>query len=503
MSKKKELLNRYIDINFRYIKYFFPMLIEEIDISKLKEEINDNNKVAREKEKIDIVFKDKICEYLDAKFDIAKKNLLFLDNEYDKFDFDYELCNKLLWLLNYKYKEIDIEFPTLRDDFTIKDAKKIVKDFYREILKNNPNDVNLMNYIIDNKLNIIYDNERAFTDVKTSDINITYANDLSFLIVIAHELAHSYAYFRKTNLMGSEDVRNVEIESSFVEKLLLKYLKENKFPIIRENNNNRPVNEEDIDKYYAAVFYSTLTYAYRIIDEMDFIDNLSEDFVINRQNFDDYVSNSPYEYNYIVQADFINDILDNYIPEETKNINIKDLKEVSKKLNIYNYNEFGSFKFSIRYVFSYLMSLFFDDISKEEKNINYFIEFLDNKNDYSCKDLIDLFSIDIEDTMTLPTAFLLKYKDILNKKGDELKINPYITQDFINSEIKNYKKMIKKNKDDKGLEQKKMILIRKIFHLLDKTKINNDMYPFDISSQLDDADVDKIDELEKKLIQLL
>ena len=247
MSRKRELLNHYVDYNFRNIKYFFPMLVEEIDVKKIKEDIDEEDRIPKVKEQIDNAFKNKLCEYLNSKFDIAKMNIQFLDSEYNLFEFDYELCDKMLWFLNYKWTKVRKDFPELVDDFTIDDAKNILKDFYKDLFHNNPNDYNYIEYIIDNKIKIVYEDERAVTDVNSQDVKISYTPDLLFLIVLAHETAHSYSYFKKDDLLGEVDIRNVEIESSFIEKLFIKYLIDNKYPIIREDNKIRSVNEEDYE----------------------------------------------------------------------------------------------------------------------------------------------------------------------------------------------------------------------------------------------------------------
>ena len=501
MSKKEELLKHYTDYRYRYLRYYFPMVIDEVPIKEIKEEINNEEKIFYQKEKIDNIFKDKICEYLNAKFDIVKLNLNFLNNEYEKFEYDYELCDKMLWFINYRYLKQEIEFPELVDDFSIKDSINLVKEFYTDLLKDNPNDVNVINYIADNKVDVLFEPNRSVTEVSTSDISAAYTPDLLFLIVLVHEIAHSYAYYKTDNLMGSFDTRTIEIESSFVEKLFLKYLKEKGYSIIREENKIRAVNDKDLETYFLYSFYGTMAHAYKIIDEKDFIDNLGEDFEINRESFNNYLNYSPYYLDYVSQAAIINDLLDDYLPDEYKKVSKDILKNSLDDLFIYNYNEFGSFTFSTRYIGCYLLSSYFEDIMDDEKSIKYFKEFLNSKNDYSFSDTCDLFGIDINDTIMLPTTYMQKYLDIVNKKELKVRRYPYVTDEYVKTELDDYNELIKKTKESDGLKQEEMILIRKLLHLYNKTKITNDTYPFDINSQLDDNDVEEIDKIQKRLIK--
>ncbi len=503
MSKKVELLKHYADYKYRYLKYYFPMIIEEVPIKEIKKQFNDEEKVTVQKNKVDNIIKDKLCEYLNTKFDIVKQNLLFLDNEYEKFGFDYELCDKMLWFVNYKWSKYDNEYLQLVDDFTISDSINLVKEFYNDLLKDNPNDVTAVNYIINNKINVVYTPDRAITDVSTSDINLTYTPDLSFLVVLAHEIAHAYAYYKTDNLMGSQDIRTVEIESSFIEKLFLKYLKEKQYPIIKDEKEIRGLNDKDLESYFISIFYSTLTYAFKIVDEKDFIDNLNEDRIINRDTFNDYLSYSPYEYNYIVQATFINDILDDYIYDDLKKIPIDEMKESLNEIGLYKHNEFGSFKFAVRYVGSYLLATYFDDIIDDEENVKNFIEFLNCKNDYSYADICNLIGLEVDDAITLPTVFMKKYLDIMNKDEIKVKRYPYITDEYVESDMNEYSKIIEKNKKSDRVEQEKMKLVRKMFHYYNSTKISTDLYPFNSISQLDDNEIDDLELVKKKLEKLL
>ena len=503
MSKKEELLKHYADYRYRCLRYYFPMVIDDVPIKEIKEDINDEERICFQKEKIDNVFKDKICEYLNTKFDIVKLNLNFVNNEYEKYEYDYELCDKMLWFINYKLLKQEIEYPELVDDFSIKDSINLVKEFYSELLKDNPNDVNVINYIADKKIEVVYEPDRSVTDVGTSDISVAYTPDLLFLIVLVHEIAHAYAYYKTDTLMGTYDIRTTEIESSFVEKLFLKYLKEKGYPIIRDENGIRSVNDNDLETYFLSTFYSTITHAYKIIDEKDFIDNLGEDFEINRDSFNDYLNYSPYNIDYIAQATFINEILDDYLPEEYKRVPKETMKESLEDLFVYNYNEFGTFTFAARYIGCYLLSSYFEDIMDDEKSIKYFKEFLNSKNDYSFSDTCDLFGIDVNDTITLPTMYMQKYLDIINKKELKVRRFPYVTDEYVKTDMDYYNEVIKKTKESDGSMQDEMILLRKLFHLYNKTKISKDMYPFDINSQLDDNDVEEIEIIKKKLEKVI
>jgi hypothetical protein len=502
MHKKEELLRHYVDVNYGNIKRTFPMLLEEIDIKSIKENIDTEDKVYNQKRKIDNVFKDKMAEYLNAKFDIAQLNVYFIKSRHDIFEFDYELADKLLWFNNYIWNLNQVELPYLRNDITISDSKEIVREFFHDLLKDNPNDITKIDYIIDNKINISYDEKTATTDINSNIINITYTPDLYFLIIIAHEVAHSLAYYNKDDLLGPEDVRCVEIESSFIEKLFIKYLKDNELPIIEEDKKIRPINDEDIDKFYVGVFGSIIRYAYAIIDELDFVESLEDKPEITRESLDRYILNCPYTFNYSIKAYCINEILNNYIEPEYHNLTIGELKEAKKDIGLYTYNEFGSFEFNIRYLFSYLLSNYFEDMLDDPRTIKYFKKFLDNKNDYSTSDICNLIGFDIEDSITLPSVFVDRYYKILEKNDIKTNKNIYADDNYIERDLDYYKKILDKAKKSDRKEQDKDIILRELLHLYNSTNIRTGKYPFDINSQMDDCDVDRVKELTKRIEEL-
>lgn len=501
MSKKKELLNRYVDIHFRKIKDFFPMIIEEFDINKIKTDIDESNKITVEKNKIDDVFKTKIAEYLNLKFEIIKNNVTFIHNRYEMFGFDYDLADQLLYINSYKYAPGGYDYAELRDDISIEDCKNIVLDFYRDLFKDRSNDIHYIEYLMKNKTNIVFDYSRGITNAKTRDMNISYSNDIKFLLVLVHELAHAYALRDFKGNLHSTDIRNIEMESSIVEHLLLKYLKDKKLAIIKDEDGIRPVNDEDIETHFLCEYNIITTAAMRILDEVDFILSFDELDVINKDFLDVFQSNSAYDYNYIDQAAFINEILNHYIDSSLVTLNMKSLNEELKNVSLYTTSDLDSFEGTIRYFISKIVALHFRNIY-DEKEKEKFIEFFSKKNYYNVEDFIYLFGLEINDLSAVAISIAKKYEEIAEKKNLEYEPNPLVPKNFM-KEVTIYYKHLLENKDDYDpARQQQIILERQLFSMFNQYEVSSDIYPFDIRYQFDDSDVEKFESIKNKLLNL-
>lgn len=502
MDKKKKLLEHYADYCFRNIKYFFPQTISMFDIKKLKDDINEDNKVTTEKEKIDNIFMTNIGEYLGTKFNIMKNNLTFLGNRHEEFDLDYEVADKLLWFHNYKTKRIEVDIVELRDDFDINDCKKVIFDFYNDLLGDNPNDVAIVDYLLNNKVNIIYNRfERGITD-GNKNINLSYTNDLNFLIVLVHEISHAFAFSKTSIPIGCEDVRNVEAESYFIEKLFIKYLRDKKLPIFKDDNRVRCINDEDIEKYFLVSYSEILSDCYSIVDERDIIKTIDDDNIIDKDFVRDYLCNSPYEYNYIIQSKFVNDIFDNYMLDEVKNLDYHQLKEIEKDGEIYMTGLINSYEGHIRYLISRLLSWYFVDIYDDERQIKKFKDFIRQKRDYSSEEFAYLFNLELDDALAIETNLYDKYRKIAPKYNIEVTSNLKIPKDYISDELKYYNKLINRTKKCDDKNQEEMIIVKKMFDLFDTSDVGLDMYPFRIEYQVDDCDVEKYEEYKKRILEL-
>ena len=502
MSKKKELLEHYVDYRFKNIKYFFPQTISMFDIKKVKEDINEDNKVTIEKEKIDNIFMTNIGEYLGTKFNIMKNNLTFIGNRYEEFDLDYEVADKLLWFHDYRTKKTEVEIAELRDDLDINDCKKIIYDFYKDLLGDNPNDVAIIEYLLNNKVNIIYNRfERGITD-GDKNINLSFTNDLNFLIVLVHEISHAFAFSKTSIPIGCEDVRNVEAESYFIEKLFIKYLKDKKLPILKDDNGVRSINDEHLEKYFLLSYSEILSVSYNIIDEGDIIKSIDDDNIIDKEFISDYICNSPYEYNYIIQANFVNDILDNYILDNEKNIDYHELKEIEKDDQIYMTKLIDSYEGHIRYLISRLLSWYFVDIYDDERQIKKFKDFIRQKRDYSSEEFAYLFNIELDDALAIETNLYDKFRRLAPKYNIEVTSNTRMPKDYINEELEYYKKLVNRTKACDDKKQEEMIIVKKMFDLFDTSDVGLNMYPFRIEYQVDDCDVEKYEEYKKKILEL-
>lgn len=502
MERKEELLRNLVNIRFRRLKFFFPMLIDEIDINEIKEDIDYNGSITNEKKKIDDKFKDLIGDYLNTKFNVISQNITFLKTDHELFDFEYDLANKLLCFNNYTIIDDEMSFSELSDDISIKDCKNIIIDFYSELLQDYPDDIKLIKKITNEKVNVVYDQIRSVTNVETKDIDISYSNYFDFLIIFVHEVSHAFALSKTSISFYDQDVRNIETESQFIEKLFIKYLDDKKIPIFKCESGSRPINQDDKDNYFLFCYYHLLEKSFKILNEIDFIRTIDEDNILDREFIDDYLYNSPYEYNYIYQAKIINDVMDNYMKEEEKRLNYYQLKLRTKETDLYLTDDLKSFEEPIRYYLSGILSLYFYDICDDKKQVKKFVEFLRQKGEYSIEEVAILFNIDIDETFIIVTKIFEKYREIVKKKGINVPIPPMAGEEFINEELLSYNTLLERAKTSDDKHQKELIIVKKLFDLLGTNNINLNIYPFDISYQLDDCDVEKYEDYRKQILKL-
>ena len=502
MERKKELLDHYVDYCFRNIKYFFPTMISMFDVKKIKEDIDINNRTVTEKNKIDDIFKTNLTEYLNTKFNFIKNNETFVYNRHEDFDFDYEVADKILWFHNYTTNGAEIYYPELRDDYGINDCKEVVFDFYKDLLGDNPNDIEIIKNILNNKINIIFNkNDRPVTN-GDKEIDICFRNDLCFLMALVHEMSHAFA-FSKTNIpIEYEDVRNMEAESLFIEKLFLKYLNDRKLPIFKDDAGARCINNEDLEKYFLVSYLEIISNSIRILDEKDIINTINDDNIINKDFLDDYNYNNPYEYHYIVQASFVNEIFDDYLIEELKNLDYYQLKEIEKYVQKYSTKLIDSYEGHIRYLLSGILSCYFVGIFDDKRQIDSFKDFIRQKRDYSCEELAFLFNIELDDALAIITDLYDKFKKIAPKYNIEVTSNPKIQQEYFDVELSYYKKLVEQTKKCDNKKQDEMKIVKKMFDLFDAPNVGLNMYPFEINYQLDDCDVEKYEDYKKKILRL-
>ena len=75
-------------------------------------------------------------------------------------------------------------------------------------------------------------------------------------------------------------------------------------------------------------------------------------------------------------------------------------------------------------------------------------------------------------------------------------------EEFINEELLSYNTLLERAKSSDDKHQKELIIVKKLFDLLGTNNINLNMYPFDISYQLDDCDVEKYEDYRKQILKL-
>ena len=158
--------------------------------------------------------------------------------------------------------------------------------------------------------------------------------------------------------------------------------------------------------------------------------------VLNKEN--DFDMNSYEKFRYLSSGDLmineylkIDDVLNKYLPEEYRYLDIDDLTEISKKQDEFVYNSLETFEADIRYLTSMLLSFFFDKIKANSKIKDSYKEIIKDTI-YDIYDISRIFEFDIgnkDDIYSIVTAFMEKHRKYLNKSKYNLKSDPYFTKE--------------------------------------------------------------------------
>ena len=498
MDRNRELLNHYIDCLYGDIKEYFPMLTDEIDISLLKDYLVDPTNIHKSKKTIEELFNAILQEYINAKHDLVKLNLDYKSTRYNLFFIDYEIAHKFLKESNFVPQFYNNKFPKLANNITIENCKDIVFKFFSELYKGDNITIEKIHKIIYNDIKLHYEQFRSAT--KQKEIHLHFSNDLLFLITMAHEVAHAIGYNYGT-MYSKTDLRTIEIPSYFTEKIFIDYLINEKEKILEDNNSVRALNKKDKKYYYNYFYYVLFCTANRIYNEFNF------KMVLNEEN--DFDMNSYEKFRYLSSGDLmindylkIDDVLNKYLPEEYRYLDIDDLTEISKKQDEFVYNSLETFEADIRYLTSMLLSFFFDKIKANSKIKDSYKEIIKDTI-YDIYDISRIFEFDIgnkDDIYSIVTAFMEKHRKYLNKSKYNLKSDPYFTKAEKEKDLKRFKELKETAMRNAEINQK-YILFAKMADIVDLDEFLIDIYLFEPSLQLEDFEVDKFNELKDKVLK--
>ncbi|MBQ1496220.1 MAG: hypothetical protein IIZ40_02570 [Bacilli bacterium] len=502
MKKNKKLLLTYLFSIYDKIKNNYPFLAQQIDINSLKDEIITSNKGTHElKSKIDEIYMDELSNYLDKKREVALVNPYFEEKEYKKFTYDYDLCKYLLIQTNNKIQLCEYEMPKLINELSIDDCKNIVYDFFKELYKDDDYVMDNVKNILFNNVNIFYENIRSYSNKATKEIFIEYSNDLSFLLTLVHELGHMISSIND-NKLSRTDARLIEIESSIMEKLFLKYLKSKELKILKDSNSKkRSLNQNDLDNYLIMNYAFLSFLADDIVSEYNFY-NVLKDGKFKKDSLKEYMSES--KKNYLKAFGDINYTLNKYIPFSLRNEEINKLELTSLDDDILEKIELNSMYVNIRYISSYLIAFFYGDLIKNEEVVDVFKTYLKDHSNYSYKYFTKMLTVNLDEVFSLSTLFIEKYKKILKKKGYKLETNLY----FVDKDIKEDIDICKKRK--KYILENPWYLklfndLLKLGNITNEKDIEIDGDPNKIIYQMDDWEKDEyIDTMDrvKKIMKL-
>lgn len=485
-ERGKQLLLKYIDVYLINIKEHLINLDALIDEKKLKESVNNYSSIHKCKTYIDNYIKEKMVKFFNEKYQLVKENPYFLINDYNLFGFDYNLCNRLLEINNYRCNVCETIYTKMNDSYDLDKCKEIVLSFYKSILKNDK-DYELVKNIMNN-VTFIDEEIRSFTNVKSKEVYVRRSDDYNFLITLVHELAH--AYVLEKNPIDNKDVRLIEMDSMCMEVLFLKYLQDEEIDIIQEEDETRTITDYDIEDYFINNYSMFVLYARTVVDEMNItyiIGNNDKD-EIDMEVFNKLIEISPYNNYYFITAKILNDFLDRYL---CCDIN-QDTYEKGKTV-------IDTFTNNVSYICSGLFLNYFYNILDREEEKDKFIMYINNSNEFSFTNFINMFGLTLKDYRVLTSKMMIDFHDIM--KQDEYNVSlSDMYKNIIKEELDEYNELVNRELNSDDLFTREFMEVIKIGRLLKVDEFNLDLYPFDIKYQLDDNEVDIYEESKKKLI---
>ena len=487
MDKKHKLLLHYIDFLYENVKDDYEEALGLIDIDNLKKQVIDSNEPCHKlKKKIDNQFKKELISLLNKKYQLIKDSAYYNMTDYDEFGYDYELCKMILSMFNNNIIVYDEISRKLNSELSIDDCKKIVLEFYDDLLHGE--DIDLIKDLLDNVI-LEKDEIRSYTNISNLEIHIGKNDNYDFIIVLAHELAHAYVLTKTKSPYKS--VSLIEMDSSCVEILLLKYLMKNNIKVIEDEAGPRGLNKEDIICYFINTYSMFLFFAKDVVDEMNLVYCISENNdEINEDTFDDFNYLSQYSNHYLVTFNIINSFIERFLNHEMALL-------CGKKTD----SAIDTFTNNVSYIRCLLFTTYFYYLKDYEREKDKFSYYLKHADEFEFSQFINLFGITNDEFVSLVGPFVQKYSETLKEDNNNVYINDFY-REVINKCLNTYNELMEKENSGKDFYLERFKVIREIALLLNRNNFDIDLYPFDIELQLEDEEVDQYEVHKKKLLKL-
>ena len=487
MNRKQELLLHYIDFLYENVKEDYEEILGQIDILYLKEKaISSIEHIYKIKKEIDDTFKKELIEFLNKKYQIIKGSQYFCTTDYSEFGYDYELCKMIISMFNNNIVVYDEVYIKLNSELSIDDCKKIVLEFYDDLFHGE--DIDLIKDIIDNII-IEDDDIRSYTNLSNLEVHVRKSDNYDFLIVLAHEIAHAYVLHKSK--INYKCVSLIEMDSTCVEVLLLKYLMKNHIKVIENEDGPRELSKEEIVFYFINSYSMFLFFAKEVVDEMNLVYCIDENNdEINEDVFNDFSFMSQYSNHYLVTINIINSFLERYLNHEME---LLCGKNTSSMIDTFTNN--------VSYIRCLLFITYFYNLKDYEREKDKFAYYLKHADEFEFSQFINLFGITNDSFVSLIGPYVEIYSRLLKEDDFIIYINDF-NKEVIKKCRDKYNELIEQENNGEDLYLKRFMLVRELALILQKNEFNIDLYPFDIDLELDDCDVDKYEEHKKKLLKL-
>ena len=438
------LISEYIDKTIIDLNKYYPELLFGLDISTLKNQyINNYSSFEEFKVSFDLTVKNSISKFLNKQLDEKSKKNASFDNKIDQLTIN--ISKKIVGEVGNL--DLNIDPYKIKSGYSIDECKSVVFDFFKSI---NPSDEIFLNEVKNILINKVEVQEgRSYFDGEK--IGWNYNGSLDAVVTLAHEVSHQLA--KKNETIGIFK----EVESLITEKLFLNYLYDNKIKCVNDNGVNRELNKDDLNYMLSASMFYGVFHSKRVIEENEF-KNL---YYANQEIVDSKLLDS-----YSKSSDLSNIIGDSYkIKEIARHYFYNKKRDDSNKFDYADYNLEHKFKPNngeqldneIRFIYGNIVSNYFSDVYKDDKNI--YLQYLNNPMKYAGM----LKEIVVKNSEQLVDGYINNYKKMNNKtNGDDL---DYLQKTLEETHPDLYRKCSKEEFDKTINEIKNKKLDDKIFKL--------------------------------------
>lgn len=479
MEKKHKLLFRYIEILKDNIDDMFDgLVIEDKEIYSLQTEILDSDgKVHDLKQMIDTFFKRKMVDYLNNKYKLMKDNKFYRNTDYGLFGFEYELIDTTFDMNDYRVQAAELETFELNNSYTDDDCKKIVLDFYKDLFKND-DDVKTIEKLIDS---IIFIDEgiRSYYDIKDKKIYVSRYKGYEFLLTIAHEVAHAYAFSKTSSSI--KDTRLMEMDSLCIEALLMKYLKDNQIECLQSEDGPSTVEDYVVNNYFMNLYSMLVFYARDVLDEMSIVYCIgnNDEEVIDLKVLENVKNILPYSNHYMIYGKKIDEFIDRYLITDSE-------------------DGVDTFSNNVSYICSVMFQNYFYRIIEKEETKEKFVEYLRQPDGFAFDEFISLFNTNPYDFFMFTSILMTNFK---KEVGDSFIISERYKEE-VEKDLEDFENKIEEEFTSNSTEKLKFIGYKRLSRLLRKPICNEKIYPFDIEYQLDDNEVDLVNKEINRILRL-